>query len=199
MEVVQTVVAMSSIFLLRATSSLISLCPCRLNTLPASAPNARRVVERMPIHTVVLMVMDVHLGNATSDALDNGDEVRKPFFESRNPINAMLAFYIVAPADIRLVLVLFQDASYRIITVTVSVLQDQSNVIKDLGIKCYLPFALLKVYHPTRFKKLMTSTLNSKYATDVLIFELGDVLHNRGLQTVAGRLLRAPIMSTNQI
>ena len=199
MEVVQTVVAMSSIFLLRATSSLISLCSCCLNTLPASAPNAWCVVERMPIHIVVLMVMDVHLGNATSDALDNGDEVRKLFFESHDSINAMLAFYIVAPADVRLVLVLFQDTGYRIITVTVSVLQDQSNVIKDLVIKCYLLFALLKVYHPTRFKKLMMSTLNSKYATDVLIFELGDILHNRGLQTVAGRLLRAPIMSTNQI
>ena len=199
MEVVQTVVAMSLIFLLCATSSLISLCSCCLNTLPASAPNAWCVVERMPIHIVVLMVMDVHLGNATSDALDNGDEVKKLFFESHDPINAMLAFYIVTPADVRLVLVLFQDASYRIITVTVSVLQDQSNVIKDLVIKCYLPFALLKVYHPTRFKKLMMSTLNSKYATDVLIFELGDILHNRGLQTVAGRLLRAPIMSMNKI
>ncbi|KIM77914.1 hypothetical protein PILCRDRAFT_605971 [Piloderma croceum F 1598] len=56
------------------------------------------------------------------------------------------------------------------------------------------------IYHPTRFKKLMTSTLNSKYATDVLIFELDNVfvLHNRGLQAVAGRLLRAIIMRTNQ-
>lgn len=199
MEVVQTVVAMSSIFLLRATGSLIRLRPCRLNTLPASAPNARRVVERMPIHAVILMVMDMHLGNATSDALDDGDEVGKPFFESSDTINAVLAFDVVAPADVRLVLLLFQDAGYRIIAVTVPVLQDESDVIKDLGINCYLPFALLKVYHPTRFKKLMTSTLNSKYATDVLIFELGDVLHDRSLQAVAGRLLRAIIMRTNRV
>ena len=104
MEVIQTVVAMSSIFLLRATGRLISLRPCRLNTLPASTTNAWRVVERMPIHTVVLMVMDVHLGNTASDALDNGDKIRKPFFKSSYTINAMLAFNIVAPADVRLVL-----------------------------------------------------------------------------------------------
>ena len=119
MEVVQTVVAMSSIFLLRATGHLFSLCPCCLNTLPTSASYAWCVVERMPIHTVVLMVMDVHLWNTASDPLDNGDEMRKPFFESSYTINAMLAFNIVTPADVRLVLVLFQDACYRIIAITV--------------------------------------------------------------------------------
>jgi hypothetical protein len=78
----------------------------------------------MPIHTVILMVMYVHLGNTASDVLDNGDEIRKPFFELFYAINAMLAFNIVAPADVRLVLVLFQDACHRIITITVPELQD---------------------------------------------------------------------------
>ena len=65
------------------------------------------------------MVMDVHLGNTACDALDNRDEIRKLFFESSYTTNAMLAFNIVAPADVRLVLVLFQDACYHIVAITV--------------------------------------------------------------------------------
>ena len=65
------------------------------------------------------MVMDVHFGNTTNDALDNGDKVRKPFFELCDRINAVLAFNIIAPADVRLILVVFQDAGHHIIAVTV--------------------------------------------------------------------------------
>ena len=70
------------------------------------------------------MVMDVHFRNTTNDALDNGDKVRKPFFKSCDMINAVLAFNIIAPADVRLILVVFQDVGHHIITVTAPELKD---------------------------------------------------------------------------
>jgi hypothetical protein len=76
------------------------------------------------------MVIDVHFRNATGDALDDGDKVRKPSLESCNAIDAMLTFNIIAPTHVRQVLLLFQDTGYRIIAVTVPVFRDQSDAIK---------------------------------------------------------------------
>jgi hypothetical protein len=48
------------------------------------------------------------------------------------------------------------------------------------------PFALLEVNHPAWLEKLVAGTLHSKDTRDILPLELGDILHNRRLQTVAG-------------
>jgi len=95
MEVVQRFVSMTSILLLRATSSLISFYPSCLNTLPACASNTRSVVERISVHAIVFVITDMHLWNAANNTLSDRNEIRPPFGKASNTINTVLAFDIV--------------------------------------------------------------------------------------------------------
>jgi hypothetical protein len=53
-----------------------------------------------------------------------------------------------------------------------------------------VPFTFLKVNHSFGLEKLVSRTLNGKHATDVLVVELGNVLINGGLQTIASGFLQ---------
>ena len=92
--------AVASIFLLRASSSLVGFCPGRLDTLPAGAPNIWCIIEGVSVHTVVLVVTDVHLRDATNGPLNDRDKVREPFFETFDPVDAVLAFNIITKINV---------------------------------------------------------------------------------------------------
>lgn len=109
-KVVQGVMAVTSIFLLRAASSLVSFGPSRLDTLPTGAPNVWCIIEGVSVHTVILVVTDVHLRNATYNTLDNGDKVWEPFLEAFYPVDTILAFNIVTIIDVGQACVLLKHA-----------------------------------------------------------------------------------------
>jgi len=79
---------------------LVGFCPGRLDTLPAGAPNIWCIIEGVSVHTVVLVVTDVHLWDATNDTLYDRDKVREPFFEAFDPVDTVLAFDIITKIDV---------------------------------------------------------------------------------------------------
>lgn len=100
MEVVETVMTMSSILLLHATTGLVTLCPGRLHNLAARAPNTFSESKGVPILTVLLMVADMHLWDAVDNAVCHICNIREPLLETRDAIYTILAVDIVAVIDI---------------------------------------------------------------------------------------------------
>lgn len=120
MELIKTIVPVATIRLFGAAGRLICLAPGRLNTFAAGATYSGSVVERVEIHTVISMILYVHLRDAAHDPADGGDKVREPLFETRDTIDPMLALDVVAEAEVSLLLVLLQDSSQGIVASTVS-------------------------------------------------------------------------------
>ena len=109
-KVIQCVMAVASIFLLHASSSLVGFCPGRLNTLPAGAPNIWCIIEGVSVHTVVLVVTDVHLRDATNGTLNDRDKVQEPFLEAFDLVDAVLAFNFITKIDVWHVFVLLEHS-----------------------------------------------------------------------------------------
>ena len=112
---------MSAIFFLRAASSLIGFGPSGLDALSTSASNARRVVKRESIHAVFLVIVDVHLWNASNDPPDQRNKLRKPFYETSNTVDAVMTLDVVTEFDEALVAVVHQNTGQRVVAVTIPV------------------------------------------------------------------------------
>lgn len=81
MEYIQAVMSVSSILFLRAPCRLIRFCPSRLNPFSTSTTDTFRVAERIPVHAVVFMVLNVHFWDAVDNPFGNRSEMWEPLFE----------------------------------------------------------------------------------------------------------------------
>ena len=71
---------------------------------PLGAPNP------LLQHTVILVITDVHLRDATNGMLNDRDKVREPFFEVFDLVDTVLAFNVITKIDVWQVFVLLKHS-----------------------------------------------------------------------------------------
>jgi len=61
------------------------------------------------------------------------------------------------------------------------------------------PLTLLQIHHPLSFEEAMPRTEDCKYPTDIIIFELGNILHQGCLETVTRHSLQVLIRTAKTL